>query len=53
LIHPALNGAKRLRTLQSLPLGLRAAAVACLNIPFLARTVIKTTRMSAASLRTA
>jgi len=53
LIHPALNGAKRLRTLQRLPLRLRAAAVACLNIPLLARTVVKTTRVRAARLRVA
>lgn len=53
LIHPALNSAKRLRTLQSLPRGLRAAAVACLNIPFLARSAVRTTRVRAASLRIA
>lgn len=53
LIHPALNGAKRLRTLQRLPVKLRAAAVACLNIPFLARTAVKTTRVRAGSLRVA
>ena len=53
LIQPALKGAKRLRALQQLPSGLRAAAVACLNIPLLARTAMKTTRVRAASLRTA
>ena len=53
LIQPALNGAKRLRTLQRLPTALRAAAVSCLNNPFLARTAVKATRVRAASLRTA
>jgi len=53
LIHPALNAAKRLRTLQRLPAGLRAAAVASLNIPLLARTAVRTTRVRSASLRTA
>ena len=53
LIHPALNGAKRLRTLQRLPAGLRAAAVACLNIPFLGRTAVKTTRVRTAGRQVA
>ena len=53
LIQPTLNGAKRLRALQNLPLGLRAAAVACLNIPLLARIAMKATRVSAARMRTA
>lgn len=53
LIQPALNSAKRLRNLQNLPSALRAAAVACLNIPLLARTAVKTTRVRTVTGRTA
>ncbi len=47
LIQPALVNASRLRTLQSLPSTMRAAAIACLNIPFLARAAVKSTRVRA------
>jgi flavin-dependent dehydrogenase len=53
LVQPALKSAKRLRALQQLPSRLRAAVVACLNIPLLARSAVKTTRVRAATLRTA
>lgn len=53
LIQPALNSAKRLRVLQHLPLGLRSAAVTCLNIPLMARAAVKATRVRSATLRTA
>jgi len=47
MIQPALVNASRLRTLQSLPSTMRSAAVACLNIPFLARAAVKRTRVRA------
>ena len=49
LIQPAIRAAARLRALQHLPSPLRAAAVTCLNIPVLARTAVKTTRMRVAN----
>ena len=53
LIKPALNSAQRLRGLQHLPSALRAASVACLNIPLIARAAVKATRVRATSRRTA
>lgn len=50
LIQPALRGARRLRTLQSLPPALRATAVAFLNVPMLARAAVNATRLKAANL---
>jgi flavin-dependent dehydrogenase len=48
LIQPALISAARLRVLQNLPSTMRAVAIACLNIPFLARAAVKSTRMRVA-----
>lgn len=49
LVQPALNAAARLRMLQNLPSSLRTAAIACLNIPMLARAAVQTTRMRVAN----
>jgi len=47
LIQPALISAGRLRLLQHLPSTVRAAAVACLNVPWVAQAAVASTRVRA------